>query len=87
MPAKIRHIPGSAIPAWTGEQLREWQVARGLTNDQAADLIGIPRGTYRGYAIGRTTVPPVVIHVCILLDSLAKHKALSDALSAVIRDK
>lgn len=37
--------------------LRQWRKGKGLTQEQFAEVIGEPRGTYQAYESGRSTIP------------------------------
>lgn len=47
----------------TSNQLKEWQLAMGYTQQQAADALGVTRATYRDKLTGvsRNTRKPVLI--------------------------
>jgi len=58
----------------TGEQLRQWRIAHGLTQSQLAQLLGVQRNTVTRWEIGERTPPPGNV-LDLAIEALEKREA------------
>ena len=63
--------------AWTGEDVTRWQDHLGLSNQEAADLLGVALSTFKVY---RTPARPIPTNVKIACRALERDRSLFQAL-------
>lgn len=62
------------MSTWTAERLREWRTSRGISQREAAELVGRSLRMYCYYESGERPIDRAVIALLGYLDSVPKRK-------------
>lgn len=63
----------------TAKQLKKWREAMGITQKQAAELLGVHIETIKSYEIGRRPISKPVAKLCNMLSESAKKSQKQDS--------